>query len=63
MYGHINNVVYLEWIDTIVNNYLIERCSFDPLKSSSIGFVVSSYCFYYSPISYPLKIHLGFIYF
>jgi acyl-CoA thioester hydrolase len=48
MYGHVNNVVYGQWIDTIVNNYLIENCSFNPLKSSSIGLVVSSYCNYYS---------------
>jgi acyl-CoA thioester hydrolase len=59
MYGHVNNVVYAEWIDSIVNNYLIEKCSFNPLKSSIIGFVVSSYCSYYSPISYPSKISIG----
>jgi acyl-CoA thioester hydrolase len=59
MYGHVNNVVYGQWIDTIVNNYLIENCSFNPLKSSSIGFVVSSYCNYYSPISYPSIVDVG----
>ena len=59
MYGHVNNVVYGQWIDTIVNNYLIEKCLFNPLKSSSMGFVVSSYCNYYSPISYPSIVHLG----
>jgi len=59
MYGHINNVVYGEWIDTIVNNYLIEKCSFNPLKSPSIGFVVSSYCYYYSPLSYPSIVDVG----
>lgn len=61
MYGHVNNVVYYEWIDSIVNSYLIEKCSLDPLKSSSIGYVVSSYCYYYNPISYPIKVHLGLI--
>ena len=59
MYGHVNNVVYGEWIDSIVNNYLIEKCSFNPLKCSLVGFVVSSYCNYYSPISYPSKISVG----
>ncbi len=59
IYGHVNNVVYGEWIDSIVNHYLIEKCSFNPLKSSSIGLVVSSHCFYYSPISYPSKISVG----
>ena len=59
MYGHVNNVVYGQWIDTIVNNYLIEKCSFNPMKSSSIGFVVSSYCNYYKSISYPSNVSLG----
>jgi acyl-CoA thioester hydrolase len=55
----VNNVVYNEWIDTIVNKYLIEKCSLDPLKSNLVGFVVSSYCSYYSPLSYPSKIDAG----
>lgn len=59
MYGHVNNVVYGQWIDTIVNNYLIERCSFNPLKSSQMGFVVSSYCNYYQSISYPANVYVG----
>ncbi|CAF0823669.1 unnamed protein product [Rotaria sordida] len=59
IYGHVNNVVYGEWIDSIVNKYLIEKCSLEPLKSPLIGFVVSSHCEYYSPISYPSKISAG----
>ena len=59
MYGHVNNVVYGQWIDTIVNNYFIEKCSFNPLKSSTMGFVVSSYCNYYQSISYPSNVLLG----
>ena len=41
------------------NTYLMEKWSFDPLKSSSIGFVVSSYCNYYSSISYPCVVNAG----
>ncbi|CAF4093440.1 unnamed protein product [Rotaria sordida] len=59
IYGHVNNAVYGEWIDSIVNKYLIEKCSLEPLKSPLIGFVVSSHCEYYSPISYPSKISAG----
>ncbi|CAF5163713.1 unnamed protein product, partial [Rotaria magnacalcarata] len=33
IYGHVNNVVYGEWVDSIVNKYLIEKCSLEPLKS------------------------------
>lgn len=59
MYGHVNNVVYGQWIDSIVNNYLIEKCLFNPMKSSTVGFVVSSYCNYYNPICYPSIVQLG----
>ena len=60
-YGHVNNVIYLEWIDTIVNYYLIKECSMDPLKSPLIGFVVSSWCEYYSSLKYPMKIYTGLV--
>ena len=54
-----NNVVYGEWIDSVVNHYLIEQCSLEPRKSSSVAFVVRSHCDYYSPVSYPAKISAG----
>ena len=56
-----NNVVYGEWIDSIVNKYLIEECSLQPSSSSLIGFVVRSDCEFYSPISYPKKISVGLV--
>ncbi|CAF3345129.1 unnamed protein product [Rotaria socialis] len=59
VYGHVNNAVYSEWIDSIVDMYLIEKCSLDPLKSPLLSFIVSSHCNYYSPISYPSKIAAG----
>ena len=58
-YGHVNNVVYYEWIDSIVNQYLIKRCEMKPLEDDIVGFVVSSYCSYYSPLEYPSDIYLG----
>jgi len=59
MYGYVNNVIYGEWIDSVVNQYLIEKCSFNSLKFLLIGIAVESYCFYYSPILYPSKISVG----
>jgi acyl-CoA thioester hydrolase len=55
----VNNVVYGEWIDSIVNKYLIDKCCLEPLKSDLIGFVVHSHCSYFSPVSYPSKISAG----
>ena len=51
----------MEWIDSIVNKYLIEKCNLNPLKSPLIGFVVYSYCSYYNPISYPSTISAGLL--
>ena len=58
-YGHVNNVVYYEWIDSIVNEYLIDRCGMNPQKDPVVGFVVSSSCSFYSPLRYPQRVHLG----
>ena len=38
---------------------MIEKCSLEPLKSPVIGYVVSSYCEYYSPVSYPSNVLAG----
>ena len=58
-YGHVNNVVYAEWIDTIIDRFLLENCSLDPLKSPLLSFVAYSYCEYFSPLSYPARISAG----
>lgn len=42
-YGHLNNSVYNHLLDSIVNTYLIQACGRDPMTSSQIGLVVSSY--------------------
>ncbi|CAF3133693.1 unnamed protein product [Rotaria sp. Silwood2] len=58
-YGHVNYVVYGEWIDSTIDKFLIEQCSFDHSKSSLLDYVVYSHCEYYSPISYPSIISAG----
>jgi len=60
VYGHINNVAYYGYFDTVANLYLIERAGLDILKSETIAYVVASNCEYYSPIAYPDKIDVGF---
>ena len=29
VYGHVNNVIYYSWIDTVVNRFLIDQGGFD----------------------------------
>lgn len=45
--------------DSVVNSYLIERCSFDPSASSHIGLVVHSACEYMAPVGFPALLELG----
>ncbi|MFT6153256.1 MAG: acyl-CoA thioester hydrolase [Bermanella sp.] len=60
VYGHVNNVTYYSYFDTITNTFLIEKAGLDIHKGSSIGYIVQSECFYHSAISYPDKIDGAF---
>ncbi|KAF9219215.1 thioesterase [Gyrodon lividus] len=58
-YAHVNNAVYYHLFDAVVNTYLIEHCALDPTKSEQIGLVVSSFCEFFSAISFPDLLDLG----
>ena len=53
VYGHINNVVYLNWFDTAVNSWLIEHGVLDIFTGSLIGLVVETQCNYFAPLAFP----------
>lgn len=67
MYGHLNNSIYAFLFDSIINHYLITHCGIDPAqekaqntkKHNQIGLVVSSYCDYFTSVSYPDLLELG----
>jgi acyl-CoA thioester hydrolase len=59
IYGHVNNVTYYAYFDTVANSYLIEHGHLDIHKDEVVGFVVSSGCNYYSPIAFPEKLEGG----
>src|SRR5688572_10514526 len=58
-YGHVNNVVYYSYFDTVVNTYLIERGALDIGKSDVIGLTVETGCKYLSPVTYPETLTAG----
>ena len=65
-YGHLNNVVYYSFFDTVVNSWLIEHGTLDIEKSDVIGLVVETGCHYFAPLQYPQAVvaalrvaHLG----
>lgn len=53
IFGHVNNVVYLSFVDTVVNRYLREAGGLDPATSPIIPYAVESGCRYLASIAYP----------
>jgi len=59
LYGHVNNVTYYSYFDTVVNRFLIELGGLDIHQSSVIGVVVESKCNFSSPLAFPEDIEVG----
>jgi acyl-CoA thioester hydrolase len=59
VYGHINNVQYYSFFDTVVNGYLIAQGALDPGASDVIGLVVETHCNYFAPLTFPQAIDAG----
>jgi acyl-CoA thioester hydrolase len=53
VYGHVNNVVYYSFFDTIVNDYLIAQGGLDMAQGSVIGVVAETMCRYRKSIAFP----------
>ena len=59
VYGHVNNVVYYSYFDTVVNQYLIEQRALDIENSQVVGLVVETGCQYFAPIAFPDLVTAG----
>ena len=58
-YGHLNNVVFYSYFDTVVNEYLITRGVLDIDTSPVIGLVVETACNYFASAAFPEKLEAG----
>jgi acyl-CoA thioester hydrolase len=58
-YGHINNVVYYSFFDTVVNAFLIGQGVLDIDASPVIGLVIGSECSYLAPVAFPQTVTAG----
>lgn len=56
VYGHVNNVAYYGYFDTIVNEYLIGAGALDIHEGAVIGLVVETGCKYFAPLEFPQKL-------
>ncbi|MHA7632933.1 acyl-CoA thioesterase [Corallococcus sp. M7] len=59
VYGHINNVTYYSYFDTVANHYLIHEGGLDIHTGEVIGLVVESKCAYRAPLAYPDRLRAG----
>ncbi|NML29652.1 acyl-CoA thioesterase [Paraburkholderia antibiotica] len=59
VYGHVNNVVYYSYFDTVVNEYLIRAGVLDFEHGTTIGLVVETQCNYFAPLAFPERIDAG----
>ncbi|BEV01180.1 thioesterase family protein [Novosphingobium olei] len=59
VYGHVNNVVYYSFFDSVVNATLIEHGLLDPGAGDVIGLVVESGCRYAASLQFPETIEAG----
>jgi acyl-CoA thioester hydrolase len=58
-YGHVNNVVYYSWFDTVVNAHLIEQGALDIHRGETIGLVIETQCNYFASVGFPQTVEAG----
>jgi acyl-CoA thioester hydrolase len=58
-YGHVNNVTYYAYFDTVVNEHLIRAGGLDIRNGSAIGIVVETACRFHKPLSFPDIVDAG----
>ena len=61
VYGHMNNAVYFELIDTAVNAHLHDAVGSDIRLLPAIGVVAEVSCRYFREIGYPEPVDLGLV--
>ncbi len=59
VYGHVNNVVYYSYFDTVVNEHLIAHGVLDPQASAVIGLAVETRCTYFRSLTFPAPVVAG----
>ena len=59
LYGHVNNVVYYSYFDTVINEYLIREGGLDIHEGRVVGYAVESTCRFHRSFSFPDSIDAG----
>jgi len=59
VYGHVNNVVYYSYFDTVVNAFLVAEGGLDIEDGAVIGLCVESSCQYLASLAFPDVLDAG----
>lgn len=59
IYGHVNNVEYYSYFDTVINQYLIRTGGLDIGRGPTIGVCAESHCRFIAAVSFPDPVEAG----
>lgn len=59
VYGHVNNVEYYSFFDTVINDFLIRAGGLDIHRGKVIGVCVDSQCTFNQPLEFPGVVDAG----
>jgi acyl-CoA thioester hydrolase len=59
VYGHVNNVEYYAFFDTVINRWLITEGGLDIHSGEVIGLCAESHCRFDAPIAFPDTVDAG----
>jgi acyl-CoA thioester hydrolase len=59
VYGHVNNVEYYAFFDTVINAYLIREGGLDILAGHVIGVCAESHCEFRTALAFPEPVTAG----
>lgn len=58
-YGHVNNVTYYSYFDTVVNEHLIRAGGLDIRSGAQVAFVVETSCRFHRSLTFPQTVEAG----
>ncbi len=59
IYGHVNNVEYYSYFDTVINTYLIRQGGLDIHAGGAIGVCAESHCRFLDSLAFPDAVDAG----
>ena len=59
VYGHVNNVEYYAFFDTVINAWLIREGGLDIHRGPAIGLCAESHCTFHAALRFPETVEAG----